>query len=88
SVGGHVLPLADFGSVSFSGASATDSNENSGTISDTAWNDDAITLVQKGLTATPGTLASKGSAFTVVVSTSGGGSGGGHGGHGNPHGSR
>ena len=87
SVGGHVLPLANFGSVSFSGASATDSNENSGTISDTAWNDDAITLVQKGLTATPGTLASKGSAFTVVVSTSGGGSGGGHGGHGNPHGS-
>lgn len=88
--GGHVLPLANFGSVTFAGASATNDAGTTGTITNGAWTYDAITLIQKGLTATPSSmLGTNGSGFTVNVATStGGGGGGGHGGHGNPHGTR
>jgi hypothetical protein len=75
----HVLPLANFGSVPFSGASATESNGHKGSISDSAWSLSAIELLGSGsglgparfaspatgATATPTLLTSAGSAFAV-----------------------
>jgi hypothetical protein len=98
------LPLADFGTVQFSGASAT-ANGHSGTISDPAWSSSPIALGSNGsydvsfggsgsstAGATPSSLSSDGSAFSVTwqqnattdVSGSGGSAGGsGNGGYGN-----
>jgi hypothetical protein len=77
SAGGQVLPLADFGSVTFTGATATDDSGNTGPINGTDWTDDAITLVSSTATATPGQLLSGGTSFSVSVQTSEGGGGGG-----------
>ena len=62
-----VLPLANFGTVSFTGAQAT-VNGHTGTISDGAWANDPITMVTSGGTvkALPSSLTSGGSAFTVT----------------------
>ncbi|HZT93790.1 MAG TPA: G1 family glutamic endopeptidase [Gaiellaceae bacterium] len=57
------LPLTDFGTVSFTGASA-----NGGPINDSAWSFDPLTMVTGGGTvkAAPGGLDSTGSAFSVT----------------------
>jgi hypothetical protein len=76
----HVLPLADFGSVAFSAGSATATNGHEGPIGDSAWSPTALELLgfSGGLgparfgqsatvgTATPTSLTSAGSAFTVA----------------------
>ncbi len=73
SVGGHILPLTNFGTISFSGASAT-LNGSTGAIS--AFANDPMTMVDGTARATPSGLASGGSAFSVTYSS---------GGHGNGH---
>ena len=62
---GKVLPLANFGTVNFSGASATGGGK-SGSISD--FNSDSLTMVTStGQTkAVPSGLSSRGSAFSVT----------------------
>jgi len=62
-----VLPLADFGTVQFSGASAT-LNGTSGTISNKAWQNDPITMVTSSGTvkAQPSSLSNGGSGFSVT----------------------
>jgi hypothetical protein len=64
---GGVLPLASFGTISFSGASAT-INNHTGTISDSSWAYDAITMVTSSGTieASPSGLSGGGSSFTVI----------------------
>jgi Peptidase A4 family len=80
---GKVLPLANFGTVTFTGASATLSGT-TGTIS--SWPYDPITMVDGKATATPSPLSPDGSSFTVTYgSSSSGGNGNGNGNHGNPH---
>jgi Peptidase A4 family len=85
------LPLADFGTVQFSGASAT-ANGHTGTISDSEWGASPIALGSNGsyyaslgsgsstAGATPSSLSSDGSAFSVAwqqnASTDVSGSGG------------
>ncbi len=96
------LALADFGTVQFSGASAT-ANGHSGTISDSAWSYSPIALGSNGsydvsfgagdssAGATPSSLSSDGSSFSVTwqqnatdTSGTGGSTGGsGDGGYGN-----
>lgn len=75
-----VLPLADFGTSSFSSARATTVGGHVGTISDRHWTPTAITLntssgavrgpqdvvASTGATATPGALAANGGGFAVV----------------------
>jgi peptidase A4-like protein len=91
------LPLADFGTVQFSGASAT-ANGHTGTIDDSAWGAQPIALGSSGADfaslgssgstagATPSSLSSDGSAFSVTwqqnASTDVSGSGGSTGGSG------
>ncbi len=81
------LPLADFGNVQFSGASATTTDGHTGTISDSDWQTAAVTLSsdasQQGFGAqftsydsgsagaTPSSLSSDGSSFSVAWSASG-----------------
>jgi hypothetical protein len=65
---GKVLPLANFGTVTFTGASATLSGT-TGTIS--SWPNDPITMVDGKATATPSPLSPDGSSFSVTYSTSG-----------------
>jgi hypothetical protein len=81
SSGSQVLPLADFGHVDFSGATATDDSGHTGAIDASYWSDDNIQLVSSTVTATPGALndTAGGSSFTITVSSSGGGGGGGGG---------
>jgi hypothetical protein len=76
----RVLPLADFGSVSFSGASATTTNGDSGAIGASSWSLSALELLdlsgdfgnarfgrpQTVATAAPTSLTSSGTAFTVA----------------------
>jgi len=64
---GGVLPLADFGTAQFQGASAT-LNGHTGTISDTSWQKDALTMAtSSGVTkALPSSLSPDGSAFSVT----------------------
>ena len=62
-----VLPLANFGTVNFSG-SYTTGNGHTGTISDSAWSNDQITMVTStGTTikAQPSALSPDGTAFSV-----------------------
>ncbi|HVS86398.1 MAG TPA: G1 family glutamic endopeptidase [Gaiellaceae bacterium] len=73
------LPLANFGTVSFSGSSATGNGAAAG-VSGTAWNAEAITLrgsggsslrsrfavAQGSVTATPSALSTDGSSFSVT----------------------
>jgi hypothetical protein len=82
------LPLADFGTAQFSGSSATTTDGHTGTISDSAWQTAAVTLSpsssQQGFGsqftsygsgsagATPSSLSSDGSSFSVAYSADGG----------------
>ncbi len=87
------LPLADFGTIGFTGSSAT-ADGHSGTISDSAWSSQPVALSESSsATAQPSSLSSDGSSFSVAwqsgdsgVSTSstvpGGDSGYGSGGYG------
>lgn len=73
------LPLANFGSVSFSGSSAT-GNGAAASVSGSSWNAEAITLrgsgssslrgrfgfAQGSVTATPGSLSTDGASFSVT----------------------
>lgn len=63
---GGVLPLSNFGAIQFSGAQAT-LNGHIGTISDSAWKNDQIDMVNStgGLKATTSALSSGGSSFSV-----------------------
>jgi hypothetical protein len=65
--GNIILPLAEFGTVNFSNASAT-INNHSGTISDASWQDDAITIVSYSgaVEATPLSLTNDGASFSVI----------------------
>ena len=80
------LPLSDFGTVQFSGATAT-ANGHTGTISDPSWSAHAVALGSGGSSdvslgaggasaggssagATPSSLSSDGSAFSVAVQSS------------------
>ena len=62
-----VLPLANFGTMTFSGAQAT-INGHTGTISDASWQNDLITMVTSGGTvkAAPGSLTGGGTGFSVT----------------------
>jgi hypothetical protein len=62
-----VLPLANFGSVNFSG-SYTTGNGHSGSISDAAWNNDQIVMVTPSslVKGQPSPLSADGSAFSVA----------------------
>ncbi len=64
---GGVLPLADFTDIGFTGASAI-LNGHSGTISDTNWQNDAITMTTSNGTvkAQPSSLSPDGSSFSVI----------------------
>ncbi len=76
SAGGQVLPLADFGTVKFTGASASSDAGVTGPINASGWTYDAITLISSTRTATPGDLSQDGSSFTITTSSGEGGSGG------------
>ena len=66
STGTQFYPLANFGSVTFTSASATDSGPASGTIS--AFSNTEINLVPtSGLSANTGPLSTDGSSFTVTT---------------------
>ncbi len=62
-----VLPLADFGKVSFTSSQAT-LNGHIGTISDNAWQHDAITMTTPSGTvkALPSSLSNGGTTFSVT----------------------
>lgn len=64
---GGVLPLSNFGTIAFSGASAT-VNGYTGSISDTSWQNDMIAMVNSSGSpkATPSALGSDGSSFSVA----------------------
>ena len=66
---GGVLPLADFGDVTFTDCSAT-LNGHTGTISDPAWQEDPMTMMTADgvVKADPSALSPDGSAFTVTWS--------------------
>ena len=93
------LPLSDFGTVQFTGASAT-ANGHTGTISDSSWTAQPVVLGSGGASgvsfdagqssagAAPSSLSSDGSSFSVAyqqsaASASGSGTGGSTGGSGN-----
>lgn len=64
---GSILPLANFGTMSFSGAQATLGSA-TGTISNSSWQNDAITMTNSSGTpkATPSGLSGDGSSFNVT----------------------
>jgi hypothetical protein len=66
--GPKVLPLADFVTMSFTGASATGNGAVAGPINDSAFTDDQITMVTSSGTAkaTPGPLNGAGDGFSVT----------------------
>ena len=60
-----ILPLADFGTVNFSGCYATGANKGTGSIS--LWPDDPLTMIDpSGGGAVPSSLSSGGTAFSVT----------------------
>jgi len=66
----QVLPLANFGTVAFSTASAV-ANGAPGALTGTAWATDAIQLASRtGLSATPSAVGADGASFTVATSAS------------------
>jgi hypothetical protein len=81
------LALADFGTMSFTGASATTASGHTGTISDSDWSAAAVQLNPEAVSsgfggaqftsaggtggATPSSLSSDGSSFSVAYSSSG-----------------
>jgi Peptidase A4 family len=62
-----VLPLANFGTVNFTGSYAT-GNGHTGSIGDAAWSNDQIVMVTNSLVtkAQPSALSADGSAFSVA----------------------
>jgi Peptidase A4 family len=64
-----VLPLADFGTVPFSGCSADAAVGASGTITSASWSTDAITMVTRsgGVLAQPSDVTADGASFSVSV---------------------
>jgi hypothetical protein len=84
------LPLTDFGTMTFTNASATTTDGHTGTISDSDWTSSAVTLSpgasssgfgdtqfasqESGAGATPSSLSSDGSSFSVAWSSDGGSS--------------
>src|SRR5262249_2522421 len=62
-----VLPLANFGTVNFSGSFAT-GNGHTGSINDAAWSNDAITMVNShgAQKAVPSALSADGQSFSVT----------------------
>jgi hypothetical protein len=74
----QVLPLADFGSATVTGATATTTRGASGPISSRAWNTSKITLASgghhfisggagsAGVGASPSSLAARGNSFTIT----------------------
>jgi hypothetical protein len=74
----QVLPLADFGSATMTGATATTTRGASGPISNRAWNTSKITLASGGhhfisggapaglVGASPSSLAARGGSFTIT----------------------
>jgi hypothetical protein len=62
-----VLPLANFGTVNFSGSYAT-GNGHTGSIGDSGWSNDQIVMVTPSLVtkAQPSALSADGSAFSVA----------------------
>ena len=84
SVGGGQSSLADFGTITFTNASATIDSV-AGPINDSSWQNEAIEMVNSrdSLLDTTSALNSAGTGFTVTYDgSSSGGGGGGHGGHG------
>jgi hypothetical protein len=78
---GHVLPLANFGQVTFSGASAT-INGTTGPIDDAAWQNTAIDMVSKNkIIASTSALSDTGGTSSFTVTFTGSSGGGGTGGH-------
>jgi hypothetical protein len=81
------VPLANFGTVNFSSASATAAGH-AGSISDSSWTSQPIALTSNGDSAQASSLSSDGSSFSVTagsgsnVSYPGGSSGNGYGGGG------
>jgi hypothetical protein len=63
----RVAPLANFGTVNFSG-SYTTGNGHTGSISDPAWSNDQIVMVTNGFTvkAQPSALSNGGTSFSVT----------------------
>jgi len=68
---GGILPLANFGTQTFSGAQAT-LNTHTGTISDSVWQNDQIIMTNSAgiAKATPSSLDPTGSNFSVVWNSS------------------
>ena len=67
----QILPLANFGSVGFSAASAT-ANTHTGTISDSLWTSDTVRLANRTVVqALPSTLSDDGASFTVAWRSAG-----------------
>jgi hypothetical protein len=72
--GCHTLPLADFGSASFAGATAMNTAGHTGTIADPGWSPTAMALSPDAWPAgpaseggaTPGDLSASGDGFTVT----------------------
>lgn len=64
---GGILPLAQFGSIGFTGCSAT-INGHTGPVNDSTWQNDAITMTnsQGSAIAVPSALSASGDAFTVT----------------------
>ncbi len=64
---GGVLPLSNFGTISFSNANAT-INGHTGSINDSTWQNDKITMTNESGTpkATPSDLSNGGSSFNVA----------------------
>ena len=61
----RILPLANFGSVGFSAASAT-ADTHTGTISDSLWTSDTVRLASRSVVqALPSSLSDDGASFTV-----------------------
>ena len=61
----QTLPLADFGTVGFTAATAT-AGGHTGAISDSDWSAQAVQLSGAGAGAQPGSLLSDGSSFSVA----------------------
>jgi hypothetical protein len=67
------LPLADFGTVNFTGSAAT-ADGHTGSISDSAWSAEPVALSESSsATAQPSSLSSDGSSFSVAWQSGGSG---------------
>jgi hypothetical protein len=66
--GGNVYPMPDWGRINFSKSSTTSDANHTGTISDPAWSNDAITMINGSgqVKAKPGALKKNGASFAVT----------------------